>query len=125
MTDRLWQRLGAASGTLYVVLLLGGSSIGGGGEAPETAEEIRQLFVRMAADRSTLAIAFSLILLSFLCFLVFLGSLWNTLRQAEGANGWLSVVALGGGLVWLSIRMGEPAPIFAALHRANTGLNPQ
>lgn len=123
MSDRLWQRLGAASGVIYVVLLMVGNSISGGEESP-TAEASARAFAE-AARSTTIRVSFALEILGFLCFLLFLGSLWGVLRRAEGEYGWLSATAFGGGLVSLTIKLASAAPIFAALHRANEGLDPQ
>ena len=60
ISNYLWQRLGAACGIVYVVLLLGGPSIGG----------------------PKIQIAFLMEILAFLFFLFFLGNLWGTLRRA-------------------------------------------
>ncbi len=73
MSDRLWQRLGAACGIVYVVLLIGGGSFEG----------------------NTVGIAFFVVILAFLFFLFFLGNLWSALRRAEGGSGWLSATARG------------------------------
>jgi len=59
MSNHLWQRLGAACGIVYVVLLLGGGSIGG----PD------------------IQIVFLMEILAFLFFLFFLGNLWSALRR--------------------------------------------
>jgi len=102
MSNNLWQRLGAACGIVYVVLLLGGPSIGG----------------------PNIQIAFLMEILAFLFFLFFLGNLWSTLRGAEGGSGWLSATAFGGGLMSVTIKVGSAAPILAARYRASDGLDP-
>lgn len=103
MTDRLLERLGAACGIVYVVLLIVGPSIGG--------------------PKST--VAFSLEILGFLFFLFFLGSLWSALRRAEGGSGWLSLTAFGAGLMSVTIKVASAAPVLAARYRAPGGLDPQ
>jgi hypothetical protein len=123
MSDQLWSRLGAASGILYVVLLLVGSSITGGGVEATTAEATARGFAE-AAINPTLAVGFFLEIVAFLCFLFFLGSLWSALRRAEGDTGWLSMVAFGGGLMSLTIKLASLASLGAAYH-ANEGLDPQ
>ncbi len=65
MSDRLLERMGAACGIVYVVLLIGGGRIGG----PD------------------LQIAFFVEVLAFLFYLFFLGTLWGALRRAEGGSG--------------------------------------
>ena len=103
MSNYVWQRLGAACGIVYVVLLLGGPSIGD--------PKIR--------------IAFLMEILAFLFFLFFLGNLWSALRRAEGGSGWLSATAFGAGLMSVTIKVASAAPILAARYRAGDGLDPQ
>ena len=103
MSDRLWQRLGAACGIVYVVLLIGGGSIGG----------------------SDIRIVFFVEILGFLFFLFFLGNLWSALRRAEGGSGWLSATAFGAGLMSVTIKVASAAPVLAARYRAGDGLDPQ
>lgn len=102
MSNHLWQRLGAACGIVYVVLLIGGGSIGG----PD------------------IQIVFLMEILAFLFFLFFLGNLWSALRRAEGGSGWLSATAFGGGLMSVTIKVASAAPVLAARYRAGDGLDP-
>jgi hypothetical protein len=98
MQERMWPRLGAISGVLYVVLLMGPSSSG-----------------------SDAKIVVVLGLIAMLLFIPFLGYLYSVLRQAEGESGWLSTTAFGAALVDLTIKLGSIAPSFAA----QEGLAPQ
>ncbi len=98
MQERIWPRLGAISGVLFVVLLMGPSSVG---------SEARIVVV--------------LELVAMLLFIPFLGYLYSVLRRAEGEGGWLSATAFGAGLVDLTIKLGSIAPSFAA----QEGLAPQ
>lgn len=103
MSDRLLERMGAACGILYIVLIYGGSSIG----------------------EPTSSVAFSLEILGFLFFMFFLGSLWSAMRRAEGGSGWLSTTAFGAGLMSVTIKVASAAPVLAARYRAGDGLDPQ
>ena len=103
MSDRLWQRLGAACGIVYVVLLMVAGNIGG----------------------PTSTVAIFLVFLAFTFFLFFLGGLWDTLRRVEGGSGWLSATAFGGGLVAIAVKLVGDAPLLAARYRAGAGLDPQ
>ena len=103
MADRLWGRMSAACGIVYVVLLIGGSSIGG----PD------------------IQLAFFVEMLAFLFFLFFLGSLWSNLRRAEGESGCLSATAFGAGVMSITIKVASAAPVLAARYRAGDGLDPQ
>ena len=99
MQGRIWARLGAISGVLFVALLLGPSSTGSDAE-----------------------IVIVLELIAILLFLPFLGYLYGVLRRAEGEGAWLSQTAFGAGLVDLTIKLGSIAPGFAA---RTEGLDPQ
>ena len=99
MPGRIWPRLGAMSGLLYVVLLMGSTSTG-----------------------SDSQIVIVLELIAILLFLPFLGYLYSVLRRAEGEGAWLSPTAFGAGLVDLTIKLGSIAPGFAS---RTEGLDPQ
>ena len=99
MQGRIWPRLGALSGVLYVVLLMGSTSTG-----------------------SDAQIVIVLELIAILLFLPFLGYLYSVLRRAEGEGAWLSPTAFGAGLVDLTIKLGSIAPGFAS---RTEGLDPQ
>ena len=99
MQGRIWPRLGAISGVLFVVLLFVPSSTG-----------------------SDARIVVVLELIGLLCFIPFLGYLYGVLRRAEGEGAWLSATAFGAGLVDLTIKLGSIAPGFAA---RTQGLDPQ
>ncbi|MDP9455015.1 MAG: hypothetical protein M3Q71_24385 [Chloroflexota bacterium] len=99
MQGRIWPRLGAISGVLFVVLLFGPSSTGSDAQIVVVLEMIAMLF-----------------------FIPFLGYLYSVLRRAEGEGGWLSATAFGAGLVDLTIKLGSIAPSFAAQQQ---GLDPQ
>ena len=99
MQERIWPRLGAVSGVLYVVLLMGSTSTG-----------------------SDSQIVIVLELIAILLFLPFLGYLYSVLLRAEGEGAWLSPTAFGAGLVDLTIKLGSIAPGFAS---RTEGLDPQ
>ncbi len=99
MQGRIWPRLGALSGVLYVVLLMGSTSTG-----------------------SDAQIVIALELIAILLFLPFLGYLYSVLRRTEGEGAWLSPTAFGAGLVDLTIKLGSIAPGFAS---RTEGLDPQ
>jgi len=122
MSDRLVQRFGAASGIVYVVLGIVAGSIKDAGEASTPPA---QAFAQAAADHTTSTIGSSLTLLAFLAFLCFLSYLYGVLRRAEGEYGWLAAAAFGGGVMSEAIKLASGAPIFAAIHRASAGLEPQ
>jgi hypothetical protein len=92
MTDRFAQTLGGACGTLYVLLLIVGDSLGG----------------------PTSQLAFSLEMLAFTLFLFFLGTFWGAMRRAEGGGGFLSATAFGAGVMSITIKLASAAPLLAA-----------
>ena len=128
MSNNLWQRLGAASGIVYVVLLLVPTLIQGGPNEEETTMTAAEAIAHSCASiapQLTDAIYPILHTLSYLIFLFFLGSLWSALRRAEGADGWLSAAAFGGGLVSLAVKFASGAASVAANFNACAGIDPQ
>jgi hypothetical protein len=106
MSERIWPRLGAASGLLYVAVLAGGSLFGG-----DTGKRVE--------------------LVALLFFLPFVAYLCSVLRRAEGAPGWLSTTALAAGLVSITVKFASAAPLLVArnepdgtrLHEALVAVN--
>jgi len=128
MSNNLWQRLGAASGIVYVLVILGPDLIQGGPSEEPTmtaAEAMAQSCANLTAAQLTDAIYPITHILGYLFFLFFLGSLWSALRRAEGGDGWLSAAAFGGGLVSLAIRLSSATVSLAAVHNSCAGIDPQ
>ena len=128
MSNILWQRLGAASGIVWVLVILGPDLIQGGPSEDFTmtaAEAMAQSCATITAARLTDAIYPITHVLGYLIFLFFLGSLWSALRRAEGADGWLSAAAFGGGLVSLAVKFASGAASVAANSNACAGIDPQ
>ena len=84
-------RLGAASGAFYVIAVMIGGSLEWGTGILAGA-------------------AYSLVLLGFTAFVVFVAFLHRVLRDAEGPSGWLATVALGAGLLHSAVRFEAQAP---------------
>jgi hypothetical protein len=81
MSDRIWPRLGAASGTMYVLGLFVGPMLGGG----------------------TIVVAAELVALTlFVAFAAYLSSL---LRAAEGPGAWLAPTVLAAAVVDTSVKL--------------------
>src|SRR5687768_17101532 len=107
MSNNLWQRLGAASGIAYVLVIPGPDLIQGGPSAEPTmtaAEVMAQSCATLTAAQLTDAIYPITHILGYLFFLFFLGSLWSALRRTEGGDGWLSAAAFNGGYARISFR---------------------
>jgi hypothetical protein len=101
MTARFTQRLGAAAGVVYAILLMTAGAVG----SPTTQP------------------AFAMEVLAFTLFLFFLGSLSSAMRLAEGGGGALSTTAFGAGLMSITIKLGSAAPLLAA-HSNSDELGP-
>jgi hypothetical protein len=97
MADPRWERLGAATGIVFVLLTLLALIIGAG---PGADEDIVPYFV----DNRQRELAQTFLAgLASIFFLWFLGSVWSYLRAAEGGSGRLSAVAFAGGIVTMVI----------------------
>jgi hypothetical protein len=98
MKDTTWERLGAATGIVSVLLFVGAFAVAP--ESPEigtaTDQEIRSYFVDHSMD---LRLSVVLVAASSLFLLWFLGSLRARLVAAEGAPGRLAPIAFGAGLL--------------------------
>ncbi len=128
MLDRLWLRLGAACGILYIVLsILGHEVLGGGGEAPIAGAPRAQITSYFANNPPTAQtwMGVYIELVGLVLFVFFLGSLYGVLRRAEGEGGWLSAVAFGGGLLSVAVKLASAPAVIAAYYRASEGLDPQ
>jgi hypothetical protein len=99
MADRRWERLGAATGIVFVILSVAAAIIGG---QPGAAPDVVQYFVE---NRSRLLAQSFLFGLASVAFLWFLGSVRSYLRAAEGGTGRLSAVAFAGGILTLGMLM--------------------
>ena len=102
------ERAGAVGGIVFVVLQIAGQSLiqVGGAEPPFSASsrEIVEFFE--ARDTLLFNTGSYLSTLSVIPLLGFLGSLWSALRRAEGETGWLTVVSIGAGLLFLALVAG-------------------
>lgn len=103
MSERNWERWGAATG--YVVLALGVAAAAferGAPPAGSPGEEILAFFARYRGELRAQSVLF---VLSAGVYLWFFGSLRSFLLRAEGGTGRLSTVAFGAGIIWAGIQM--------------------
>ncbi len=91
MDKRMWPRLGAASGMLFVALILSGDSV-------------------LVSD----GVGFVMELFGLIFFVPFLGYLFSVLRRAEGGEGWLSATAFGAGLIAFALKLASAPPVIVA-----------
>jgi hypothetical protein len=115
MTDRDWERLGAASGTIFVLLLV---VIFVFFPAPPDfdapTQEIAGYYID---DRDAIQISNLIASVAFLFLIWFLGCVRSVLRVAEGGTGRLSAIAFGGGLVGTAVFLFALAMAAAAAFR--------
>jgi hypothetical protein len=97
--DPRWERLGAATGIVFVFLSVIALFIGG---QPGAAPDVVQYFVD---NRGRLLVQSFLAGVASIFFLWFLGSVRSYLRAAEGGTGRLSAVAFAGGILTLGLLM--------------------
>jgi hypothetical protein len=95
MTEKTWERCGAASGLGVVVL---GAAATAFERAPVTAADF-------AANRAALVTQSMLFLAGAALSLWFIGSLRTFLMRAEGGSGRVSAVAFGAGIAWVTLNM--------------------
>jgi hypothetical protein len=99
MADPRWERLGAATGIVFVLLSLLALIIGG---SPGASPDVVQYFVD---NRERALVQSFLAGVASIFFVWFLGSVRSYLRAAEGGTGRLSAVAFAGGIVTLGFLM--------------------
>lgn len=97
MTERRYAQLGAATGIVWVILLVLGVLvvIPAPPEVSDTPDAWARYFVD---DRSAIQFGNALIAIGVFFYVWFLGSLRSHLRAAEGGTGRLSSVAFGAGI---------------------------
>ena len=111
MDTRQWERLAAATGIVFVALQL--ATIPLMGDTPDFDAGPREIREYLVDDGGGLLLAVTLNALSAFFFIWFLGSLRAVLRVAEGAQGRLSTVAFGAGLITITLAVAVSVPITA------------
>jgi hypothetical protein len=122
--ERIWWRLAAASGLLYVGLGLARGGGGGAGIADSRAN-IETWVSSTLAPRGVNWAGAYLEMLALLSFVVFVGVLAATLRRREGPRPWISNVTLGAGLITVALKLASLPAAFALAYRAHEGFDPQ
>jgi hypothetical protein len=125
MEKRFGERLAAACGALYVVLLVGGDDfINPAGEVPEADAPLREVNSYLdRADSSSFWLGRSIGLLGLCALLVFVVYVSRKIRDEE--RHVLSGVALAAGSVAVALQFLAAPAQFAAVQGASQGLDPQ
>src|ERR687892_1275979 len=99
MKDDVWAHIGAASGILFVLLLVAGLIFGPGVlDQPGFGADASSVGDYVADNRNELQALTTLEVAAGFAFVLFLGSIALALRSAEGAPGRLSAAAFAGGV---------------------------
>ncbi|MGH2710013.1 MAG: DUF4386 family protein [Actinomycetota bacterium] len=97
MSEQRWERLGASTGIVFVVLAFASFFIGG--ELPKPGDSAQQVVAYYTSDSDKILWSGWLWGLAGIAFLWFLGSLRSQLVRAEGDPGRLTTVVFAGGIV--------------------------
>jgi hypothetical protein len=125
MSDRIWWRLAAASGILYVALGLAHSSGGGGVGFGDSRASIASWVGGTLGPRGVNWIGVYTGILGLLCLVVFAAVVAAAIRRREGAQPWLSSVTYGAGLLAVAVKLTSLPAAFALAYRAHEGFEPQ
>jgi hypothetical protein len=106
------ERLAAATGATYVVLIMVGSGLATGNGDPQDGATILAHLRQGRSPAET--VGATMAILGSAVFLVFLGYLYRLLRRAEGTQGWGAAVALGAGLVTTAVKLASANAMLAS-----------
>lgn len=110
-TGARWEQLAAATGIVFVVLQL--TTLTVLGDVPALGDPPPEIRDYLLNDGGSVLLATTLGALSAFFFIWFLGSVRGVLRRAEGAQGRLSAVAFGAGLVTITLAVTASLPTVA------------
>lgn len=102
-----WERFGAATGILFVVLLV--VSVFMVPTPPDVNASAQTISTYYSDHRTAVMLSMYVGGLAAVAFLWFLGSLYQTLRRAEGEHARLSIVCLGGGICIAAVALASAA----------------
>jgi len=117
--------MAAASGILYVALGLVRGGGGGGVGLGDSRAKIATWVSGTLGPRGVNWTGAYLEVLALLSFVVFVAVLASALRRREAAQPWLSNVALGAGLITVTVKLASLPAAFALAYRAHEGFDPQ
>jgi hypothetical protein len=122
MNKMNWERWGAATG--YVVLVLGIAAAAFERGAPTANAPAEESLAFFRTYQRELLIQSLLFVLSAGAYLWWFGSLRNFLLRAEGETGRLATVAFGAGMVWVGLQMAFQSVQVALAMGAKDNLTP-
>jgi hypothetical protein len=106
-------RIGAACGAAYVLLVLVGNQMAGGSSTDPHPSGAKDLADFAATPTVAQNVGFTLELLGLLALVPFLAWLVHALRQRGGPAPWLGGAAGGFGLLLLAVKVSSAMPIMA------------
>lgn len=109
----VWDRIGAASGAAYVLLILVGNQLAMGGNTDPHPSGATDLVEFSSSPTATDVIGFTMEFLGFLVLFFFLGWLVHALRSRGGAAGWLAGVAGFAGVTTVAVKIASVMPMTA------------
>lgn len=109
----VWDRVGAASGAAYVLLILVGNQLAMGADTDPHPSGAKDLADFASAQTATDVIGFTMEFLGFLVFLFFLAWLVHALRSRGGAAGWLAGAAGFAGVTTVAVKIASVMPMTA------------
>ena len=116
MSTTIRDRIGAATGAVFVALIMVGNQMASGGSADSAHPTGEQVLRDVAHQTSSATFTAGFILegLGFAAFIVFLGYLADVLRRrvpGRGPGGIAAGTAIVSGAVMLAVKLGSAAPI--------------
>lgn len=118
-----WDRIGAAAGAAYVLLILVGNQLSSGSSSDPHPSGAKDLADLASSPSVTERIGFTMEFLGFLAFMFFLGWLVHALRLRGGPAAWLGGTAGVAGIVTLSVKVASAMPV-AAGRLDHAGMSP-
>jgi hypothetical protein len=118
MSTTIRDRIGAATGAVFVALIMVGNQMASGGSADSAHPTGEQVLSDVAhqASSTTFTAGFVLECLGFVAFIGFLGYLADVLRRrarGRGPGGIAAGAAIVSGAVMLAVKLGSVAPLGA------------